>query len=297
MTRRGTVGTVQPGMMLEVINVNGPWLWVGRGWVAEADVIPMNKALAFYGQQIDAGPAYFPLACRSRVLYESRQYDRAIADCDEALRLDPAGTAALAMRARALARVGRHKEGLTNLEEALRIDPKCGVAYAGRGHIWLELDESSNALEDFARAIEFDPKSAWTYGGRGRAFARQGEFDKAIDDFSAALKLNPHLRAVWNNRGNVWFKKGDFSHAVADFSAALQIAPSAQIYYNRAGLGAPGRRRKGRAGFGEGSRNRPEFRSRAATQCRRRAGRSKVLITACRQMRQSVAAAASKSRR
>ena len=106
-----TVGTVQPGMMLEVINVNGPWLWVGRGWVAEADVIPMNKALAFYGQQIDAGPAYFPLACRSRVLYESRQYDRAIADCDEALRLDPAGTAALAMRARALARVGAIKKG------------------------------------------------------------------------------------------------------------------------------------------------------------------------------------------
>jgi tetratricopeptide (TPR) repeat protein len=259
----------QSGMMLEVIKVEGPWIWVGRGWVADHDVVPMKDALAFYDQLISKGQNYFALVTRARVRYERREYDSAVNDCSEALRIVPEGTAAFCMRARALARLSRHKEAFADVDAAIRIDPKFGPAYAVRGHLWLEISEAAKAVEDFNRGIELDPKSAWAYGGRGRAHSTLGDQEHAIADFSAALKINPHLRAVWNNRGNAWYKKGDYSHAVGDYSVALNLAPSADVYYHRAlawaKLGATAKADSDRAkaleldpGFGPAKRNDPK---------------------------------------
>ncbi|HEY4312321.1 MAG TPA: tetratricopeptide repeat protein [Pirellulales bacterium] len=231
-----SIGPVLPGMMLDVIKVQGPWLWVGRGWVPAHDVVPMDSALAFYCQQIDQQPTYFALVTRARVYYERREYDLAVADCSQAIALVPEAesTSALSMRARALARINQHDQAMTDLNRAIQIDPKCGVAYAGRGHLYLELGDPSKALEDFDRGVEFDPRSAWTRGGMGRAQATLGDYDRAIADFGATLAINPYLRAIWNNRGNAWFKKGDYSHALADYTVAIELGPTAQIYFNRA---------------------------------------------------------------
>lgn len=94
------------------------------------------------------------------------QYDRAIADFDEALKLDPDSAVALNNR---------------------------GTAYARKG-------EFDRAIADFNEAIRLDADSATAYNNRGTAYAKKGQYDYAIEDFDQAIRLNPNDVSALNNR-------------------------------------------------------------------------------------------------
>ena len=223
-----------PGLMYEVIKQQGTWIWTGRGWLRQEDVVRLEDAVSFYRSGPDPSETYFALVNRARARYELRDYSAAVMDCVQALKGQPDGVAALSMRGRILLRINRRDEALADLAKAIRLDPTFALAYATRAHAWIEQGDLTNAVEDANRAIELDPRSAWALAARGKVMCRLAQYDRAIADYDQALKINPNLHAVWNNRGNAHLKKGDFNQAVADYSVALKLAPSAQVYFNRA---------------------------------------------------------------
>ena len=71
-----------------------------RGWTSAGALVPLNHADAFFSQQIAANPRdSFAFLMRGMVRYENDDLDRAFADVNEALRLDPKYVAALVERA------------------------------------------------------------------------------------------------------------------------------------------------------------------------------------------------------
>jgi tetratricopeptide (TPR) repeat protein len=228
------VQKVPPGMLLDVIKANGAWLWTGRGWVRESDVVSVEQAVAFFDSVFRDSPSAFVLVNRARAKFELRQYDSAIADCTMALELEPRHVSALCTRGRAHTQKNAHDRALADLSQAIELDPNLAAAYVCRAQVWLNLQELDKALDDASRGVQLDSKSASALAVRGKILSKRGEYDRAIADFDAALRINPDFHPVWNNRGNVWFKKGEFSKAIDDYTAALQFGPSAQIYLNRA---------------------------------------------------------------
>ena len=73
-----------------VEEVNGEWLWLGRAWVRQADVMLSQQALDFYTEQIRINPTQARnWAKRGLVHHDRADFDNAIEDYVEAIRLDP----------------------------------------------------------------------------------------------------------------------------------------------------------------------------------------------------------------
>jgi lipoprotein NlpI len=125
---------------------------------------------------------------------------------------------------------------LADCDEAIRLDPKNATAYNNRCWAHNNRDESDLALADCNEAIRLDPKNLGPYANRGNAYLAQGDYDRAMTDFNEASRLDPKNAVVYNGRGNVYFAKADYGRAIADYSAAIGADPKFAVAYFERGL-------------------------------------------------------------
>jgi lipoprotein NlpI len=126
--------------------------------------------------------------------YEYRakeEYDTAIADFSETIRLDPTMTSAFNNRGVAYFDKGEYDRAISDLDKALQLDPKHVNAFITRGNAYKGKGEYTKALEDFNQALEIDPNSSTVLIDRGNAFLIMGEIDPAIADYKEALRTKP----------------------------------------------------------------------------------------------------------
>ena len=86
--------------------------------------------------------------------------EEAIADCTEAIRLDPRNPRLYLERAGLLSELDRYQEAVEDYDRAIRLDPDLAAAYLGRCHAKSELGLHEEAVEDYDRLVLLDPDSA-----------------------------------------------------------------------------------------------------------------------------------------
>jgi tetratricopeptide (TPR) repeat protein len=180
---------------------------------------------------------------RGAAYYYKRDYDRAVADYEEAIRLDPKSAAGYTGRGYAWQAKGDYDRAFADYDEAIRLDPKYATAYQDRGSAWESKGEYDRAIADYDEAIRLDPKHAKTYQDRGNAWRAKGEFDRAIADYDEAIRLDPksvqaqlssQYALTYTSRGGAWLAKGDFDRAITDYDAAMRLDPkNAAAYFGR----------------------------------------------------------------
>jgi Tfp pilus assembly protein PilF len=69
-------------------------------------------------------------------LLQKRCPQKAVADFSAVLQHDPKNVAIRIFRARAYYRAQDYDRGIADCEEAIRIDPRCALAYAWRGTLY-----------------------------------------------------------------------------------------------------------------------------------------------------------------
>jgi tetratricopeptide (TPR) repeat protein len=151
--------------------------------------------------------------------------DRAIADYNEAIRLDPKFAHAYNNRGNAYRDKGDLDRAIADFNETIRLDPKYVFAYNGRGNAYSEKGDLDRPIADYNEAIRLDPKYASAYNGRGNAYSDKGDLDRAIADFNEAIRLDPKLAPAYHNRGRVSLYSENSAKALADFSQASDLAP------------------------------------------------------------------------
>src|SRR5450756_616770 len=110
---------------------------------------------------------------RGHGLTEQRELDRALADLNEAVRLDSAYACGYTNRGRVYAFKRDLNRAIADYDEAVRIDPAFALAYSNRGEAWLGKGDADRAMTDFSNAIKLDPKLAIAYGNRGYLYYRK----------------------------------------------------------------------------------------------------------------------------
>lgn len=115
---------------------------------------------------------------------------------------------------------------IADFDEAIRLDPARPFFLELRGNAWFAKRDYQRAIADYEHALQLNPKLVPAYVGRASAHFARGDFDEAIADYQAAIGLNPRAAGLYVQRGNVWRRKGDSAHAIADYSEALRIAPA-----------------------------------------------------------------------
>jgi lipoprotein NlpI len=127
---------------------------------------------------------------------------------------------AFANRGMAYAIKGEYDRAIADFDEAIRLNPNIAQAFVNRGEAYRNKNEFDRAIADFDQAIRLNPNFAPAFNNRGFAYVNKGENDRAIADFDQAIRLNPNLTLAFRNRGRANFLKGDFSAAAADFLRA-----------------------------------------------------------------------------
>lgn len=170
---------------------------------------------------------------------QSRNSEARIAACS-AIIADTKAAAeqkAIAFRNRASARAdaGAIDAALADYNEALKLNPADAVALTGRGHMKLSRNEADTAIEDFTTALKLNPASPGILVSRGHAYIVKGLPDLAITDFTEAIKLNPKSASTFNHRGLAYRKKGEIDRAIDDYTTAIGLNPIYALAYNNRG--------------------------------------------------------------
>lgn len=181
---------------------------------AEATELPEAEAAAQADLYLQRAMAYL----------SSNTLEPALADCEQALRLDP--NLSRAYLCRGLARQGLGDPGgaLADFNRALELDPQMAKAYLNRGIAHLDLGNIEAALSDLSQAIALDPQDASAYSSRGRIHWLLGDPLAALRDYTAALERDPQNPQLYLNRGQLHAEREDWPAACEDFSQVLQWA-------------------------------------------------------------------------
>jgi tetratricopeptide (TPR) repeat protein len=151
--------------------------------------------------------------------------DVALADFDEAVRLDPGSATARVSRGNLLGDRGENEKAIADYDEAIRINPKLAPAYSNRGLSWLARGDTDRALADFDEAIRLAPAMTDAYNNRGIAWRVRGDAERALADFSRVIKLDPKFADAYDSMALILATSSDAK--VRDGKRAVELAQTA----------------------------------------------------------------------
>jgi tetratricopeptide (TPR) repeat protein len=144
-------------------------------------------------------------------------YAQVIADAGEAIRLKP-GVAAYNLRGSAYYDQGEYDIAISDFNDALRI------IFHNRGNAWRGKGDYAKAIADYDQSIRLGPPSAFSWQNRGISKLALGDLDGALADINEAIRLDPTLPQPLTNRAVIWRARGNFDPAIADSTEAIRLA-------------------------------------------------------------------------
>ncbi|HBI45149.1 MAG TPA: hypothetical protein DDY78_20170 [Planctomycetales bacterium] len=169
---------------------------------------------------------YAPAWCeQGRTFYLQGDDDGAARDCGRAIELNSKLSSAYIWRAAALSRKGEQRKAVADCDAALAADPQSAMAYAVRGNAYRLLGDLVKAQKDCDDAVWLDRQLPCAYLYRGQIYAQKGDLELAIADYSRALQFDEYLSEAHRCRGDAEWQKSDVAAALKDFDQALALNP------------------------------------------------------------------------
>ena len=141
----------------------------------------------------DYAMAYF---ARGYANLQKGDYDKAISDLSEAIKLQPGGDQELRQR-----------------------------AFSSRGTAYISQKNWEQAIADYTDAIRLDPDDFSSYNARGTAYSVRKEYKNALADITEAIRLRPDRMAglYYLNRASIYREMGEADKARADTEKAKSL--------------------------------------------------------------------------
>lgn len=211
-------------------------LYANRGdaWYFKGAI---DRAIADYDEAIRIDPGNVSAYTgRGNVRLDKGDLSRAIADYDEAIRLDSRHALAYSHRGVAYFYKGDDDRAIASLDKAIQIAPRYADAYVYRGKVWYDKNDYDRAIADYDQAIRIDPKLVKAYIDRGEVRGTRGDYSRALADLDEAIRLDPRNAFAYSVRGEIHAAEGHYDGAIADFDMAIRLSPRFAHAYNHRGM-------------------------------------------------------------
>ena len=153
------------------------------------------------------------------------EYDLAIQEYDQAIRLKPSDPRAYYNRGLDYANKSQFERAIQDYDQAVRLDPGNANGFVSRGVAYDGLGQYDRAIQDYDQAIRLNPSFALAFVDRGIAYANKEQYARAIQDYDQALRLNPNDMDALYNRGQAKRASGDIAGGDADIAKARPFGP------------------------------------------------------------------------
>jgi tetratricopeptide (TPR) repeat protein len=118
-----------------------------------------------------------------------------------------------------------YDKAIEDYSEAIRLDPNNAAAFFGRGNIYAAKRDCQKSIDDFTEAIRLNPNSPWAFDCRGLGYAATKNYDKAIKDCTEAVRLDPNQ--VNANNVLAWLLATCPKDGMRDGKRAVELATTA----------------------------------------------------------------------
>lgn len=130
---------------------------------------------------------------KGAIAYSEGDSEQAIVHFTQAIQFGDLASNNLAItynnRGNAYLNIGNFDGAIADYGEALRLDPGYAAAYNNRGSAYNSFGKFDRAIADYDTALRIDMGYALAYYNRGLAYANLCDFDRASADFAEAERL------------------------------------------------------------------------------------------------------------
>lgn len=129
------------------------------------------------------------------------------------------------LRARTEVKINQFEAALNDCSEAIRLDPRYGEAYFMRAALYRQLNNDDKAVKDYKKVLLYvntgDNNKAAIYNLMAQAYRRIKKYKDAINADSAAIVLNPGFAAAYASRGELYAIEKRYQLAINDYNVAM----------------------------------------------------------------------------
>ena len=88
---------------------------------------------------------------------------------------------------------GQYDLAIQDYNESIKLNPNYAKSFNNRGVAYQKKGEYDRAIEDFDTAIKIDPDYADAFANRAETYQKKGDYPRALKDFDEALRQQPTL--------------------------------------------------------------------------------------------------------
>lgn len=93
----------------------------------------------------------------------------------------------------------KYDEAIAEFNEAIKINPVFTDAYISRGYTYILKAKYDLAIVDYTKAISLDPNNPIAFNGRGAAYLYTKQFNLALQDYYRSMELKPGQEQIQKN--------------------------------------------------------------------------------------------------
>jgi tetratricopeptide (TPR) repeat protein len=155
-----------------------------------------------------------------------------IAACTQILQSNPSDINALANRGIRFRGIGEYDRAVADLNAAVRLDPRIAGLYLERGLAYEAKDEHLLAIADFSEAIRRDPALVQAHFGRAMAYEAGGQRELSMADLNNATRLDQNMVAALHmQRGYELRTARQYDKAISAFDRAIDVGSDWPLAY------------------------------------------------------------------
>jgi tetratricopeptide (TPR) repeat protein len=169
------------------------------------------------------------ISSASESAFVEGNFDKAIDELSQAIRLDTSNVVAYVMRGRVYVNLKLYSEAIKDLNKAIAKGESNSEVYLYRAQIHFLMDDYASAFADYSQSIEYTPNTE-AYAGKGEVYFQMNQLREAIACYTKAIELFPENHKAYFARSKAYSMQSMYENALSDVDEALKLEPSMEIY-------------------------------------------------------------------